>query len=258
MNSYEERQERRRERLEARADRLRREGTAKINSGMTDLRAIPFGQPILVGHHSENRDRNYRRKAINRVNAGISLQKGAQEAARRAEAVGTAGVSSDDPEAVTKLKEKLAKLEASQAMMVAANKAIRKGDDATLTALGFNESQIAKLKAPDFCGRIGFPSYALTNNSANMRRIKERIEQLTKAATRETKERMVGDVRIVENTELNRLQLIFPDKPSEAARAILKSNGFRWSPTEKAWQRHLSGCWSGFADATLKAIERLP
>lgn len=48
MNAYEERQERRRERLEARAERLQREGRALVDSGMTRLRAIPFGQPILI------------------------------------------------------------------------------------------------------------------------------------------------------------------------------------------------------------------
>jgi hypothetical protein len=65
MNWYEEKQEAKRERLEARAERLRQVGAAKVESGMERLRAIPFGQPILVGHHSEKRDRNYRAKACN-------------------------------------------------------------------------------------------------------------------------------------------------------------------------------------------------
>lgn len=34
--------------------------------------------------------------------------------------------------------------------------------------------------------------------------------------------------------------MIFPDKPSEEVRKILKSNGFRWSPTYGAWQRNRS------------------
>src|SRR5258708_34518824 len=38
----------------------------------------------------------------------------------------------------------------------------------------------------------------------------------------------------------NRLQIFFPEIPSEAIRGELKSNGFRWSPTLGAWQRHRS------------------
>ena len=45
---------------------------------------------------------------------------------------------------------------------------------------------------------------------------------------------------IVENTEANRLQVFFPEKPSETVRKELKSNGFRWSPRNKAWQRQLT------------------
>lgn len=43
------------------------------------------------------------------------------------------------------------------------------------------------------------------------------------------------------NTDLNRLQLKFPGKPDENVRSVLKSNGFRWSPREGAWQRQLTG-----------------
>src|SRR5688572_30263995 len=122
MNWYEAKQERRRERLEERAAKKAAEGRAKVESGMSDLRAIPFGQPILVGHHSEKRDRNYRRKACNRVDAGFALQKEAGELAARAASVGNSGISSDDPDAPAKLKERVAELEALQTKMAATNK----------------------------------------------------------------------------------------------------------------------------------------
>jgi len=47
-------------------------------------------------------------------------------------------------------------------------------------------------------------------------------------------------VKLVENVEANRVQLIFPGKPADAVRAKLKSSGFRWSPMEGAWQRQLN------------------
>ena len=45
---------------------------------------------------------------------------------------------------------------------------------------------------------------------------------------------------IVRNTEADRLQIIFDEKPDEQQRDALKQNGFRWSPRYGAWQRQLS------------------
>ncbi len=42
------------------------------------------------------------------------------------------------------------------------------------------------------------------------------------------------------NTALDRVQLIFPEKPDEEFRKDLKRSGFRWSPREGAWQRQLT------------------
>jgi len=255
MNDYEAKQERRRERLEARADRLRREGQARFNSGMERLRAIPFGQPILVGHHSEKRDRNYRRKAIGAVDKGIALNKAAGVLDARAAAVGTGGISSDDPDAVTKLRGELAALEAKQERMKATNAAIRKGDDAALAALGIPPALAAALKTPDFLGRIGHADYELTNNGANIRRIKGRIEELERQAQRQAKEEELAEgVRAVENVDANRLQIFFPGKPSAEIRARLKSHGFRWSPSEGAWQRHLGNANIAFARWALRGL----
>lgn len=53
-------------------------------------------------------------------------------------------------------------------------------------------------------------------------------------------------VTLVQNVEENRVQLIFPGKPASEVRTMLKSHGFRWSPMNGAWQRHLngSGIWA--------------
>jgi len=253
MNHYEAKQEAKRERLEARAERLAKEGAARVESGMSRLRAIPFGQPILVGHHSEGRDRNYRRKAGNAIDKGFEMQKQAAEVAGRAASVGTGGVSSDDPDAVVKLKEQLAELQAKQAKMVAVNKIVRKfkaepqNGMMALEQIGLTAGAAQGAFTPDFMGRLGFASYQLTNNGANIRRIEQRIEQLGRHAERETKEVLHNSgVTLVENAEENRVQLIFPGKPAADVRAMLKSHGFRWSPMNGAWQRHLngSGIWA--------------
>jgi hypothetical protein len=245
VNAYEMKQQARRERLEARADRLKREGEARVGRAREMAAGIPFGQPILVGHHSEGRDRRYRARIHDNFAKGFESMKEADKVAERAAAVGSGGISSDDPDAVAKLRAELEKLDCDQQRMKDANATVRrhKGEAAIpyLVQAGFPESIAAKLAAPDFCGRRGFPDYATKNNGANMRRIRERIAQLEARSGAAACEREAADgLRIVENVDANRLQMFFPAKPGDTVRASLKSYGFRWSPTEGAWQRHLS------------------
>lgn len=168
--------------------------------------------------------------------------------------VGTGGISSDDPQAVEKLEAKLATLEKHQEMMKAANAAIRMKDpakgDAKLAELGYTPEDIAKLREPDFCGRIGYPAYELQNNNANIRRIRGRIAELKKR-TENTPEGWEFDGgRVVVNTTENRLQVIFDGKPDADVRTELKGEGFRWAPSQGAWQRQLT-------DNAMRAARRL-
>ena len=146
---------------------------------------------------------------------------------------GMGGISSDDPQAVEKLEAKLAALEKNQEMMKAANAAIRMKDpakgDAKLAELGYTPEDIAKLRAPDFCGRIGYPAYALQNNNANIRRIRGRIAELKKR-TENTPEGWEFDGgRVVVNTAENRLQIIFDGKPDADIRTELKGQDAKGS-----------------------------
>lgn len=159
--------------------------------------------------------------------------------------VGTGGISSDDPQALAKLEAKLAKLEKHQELMKAANAAIRMKDtekgDKRLAELGYTPEDIKELRTPDFCGRIGYPAFELSNNSANIRRIRQRVEELKKRQTEPTPEGWDFDGgQVVVNTTENRLQIISDDKPDADLRAELKSEGFRWAPSQGAWQRQLT------------------
>ena len=44
-------------------------------------------------------------------------------------------------------------------------------------------------------------------------------------------------VKLVQNTTLDRIQLLFDGKPEPDTIAQLKREAFRWSPREGAWQR---------------------
>lgn len=157
-------------------------------------------------------------------------------------------ISTHDTDAAAKIAAKIAHLEAMQDKMKAANAAIRKGDNAALAALGFSESSIAKLKTPDYAGRIGFHSYELTNNSAEIRRLKARLPRVeaTIAATAaqadagEAKRTEHGNVIVVEDWSDQRVHIEFPGKPSDEARATLRGRGFKWSPTRGAWVRQIT------------------
>lgn len=62
----------------------------------------------------------------------------------------------------------------------------------------------------------------------------------------EHKEKVVNGIRVVLNKTLDRVQIIFPDKPSDDERAVLKREAFRWAPSVGAWQRQLTqnGVWA--------------
>ena len=47
--------------------------------------------------------------------------------------------------------------------------------------------------------------------------------------------------RVEMNAGINRLQVFFDGAPPQETRAALKSNGFKWAPSRKAWQRQLTG-----------------
>ena len=210
---------------------------------------IPFGQPILVGHYSEGRDRNYRARIDNKFRKAMETGETAEYYRRRANsAQSNTAISSDAPDALELLREKLAKLQAFQERAKKINKVVRKkisDDDKVkeMALLGVSELIAREYLKPDFCGRCGVPDYELTNNNGNMRRIKERIALLEKKAKDETKEYGAGDIRIVDSVEDNRVMIYFPGVPAEEVRKYLKSMGFRWSPSNGAWQAFRAAAW---------------
>jgi acylphosphatase len=44
-------------------------------------------------------------------------------------------------------------------------------------------------------------------------------------------------ITVINNHELQRIQILFPGKPSETIRNLLKSYAFKWAPSQSAWQR---------------------
>jgi len=249
MNTYEAKQAARKARYETRAAQARQQSDVAHEQARNMAQAIPFGQPILVGHHSEGADRRYRARINSGYEKSVALHKQAEHYAGKAASVGKGGISSDDPDAIEKLKAKLAKLQVVQDTMKKLNAIVRrhaKADTETrvaaLVATGLiDDANARQLITPDYAGRVGFAAYQLQNNNANIRRIAERIKALEKVAERPESERSGDGYTYREDPQENRAMFLFDGKPAKDTRDVLKRHGFRWSPTRSAWVRQLTG-----------------
>lgn len=241
MNSYEEKLARRKQYYIGKSKELASASNAEYERYNKMGEAIPFGQPILIGHYSEKTDRAYRGRMVRHMEKSIELGKKSEYYMRKAEGVGKGGISSDDPDAVKKLTAKLEELKDNQTFMKEVNKAIRlkdikKGDE-RLIALGIIREQIPEYRKPGVFGIAGFPRYMLSNNLANIHRIEKRIKSMERM---KEQEESTDDVE----TDLykfcvadNRVQFIFDGKPAQDVRDVLKAHSFRWSPLRSAWVR---------------------
>lgn len=201
--------------------------------------------------------REFRERAIKAIKKKFAA--GAQSGA----------IQSNDPEATRHLQGQLDSLKKRHEMMTKANEIVRQfarytpgkfqGSSYTggkteykagkteqglrdaLKAAGYGDALIGEIVKPNYMGKIGFEPYQLTNNGANIRRIEGRIQEITKMREGPSKQDSYsGGVRVSEDPEAARIRIHFPGKPDRAAIDKLKSSGFRWSPSEGAWQRHLN------------------
>lgn len=261
---YKERIEGKRSRYADLAKRKAQESQSLSDQAHRMGDAIPFGQPILIGHHSEKRDRNYRARIHNTYGKSYEAGKAAEHYEAKAEEYGTHGISADDPEAIDKLKAKLAGMESAQAHMVAVNKAVRacRGDRekiiATIEQMCFQDEIEALMRQEKLFRRpIRYPSYELTNNNANMARVRERIATLEAAKTAVGLDYTVehntqGAVKIYE--EDNRICIHFIGRPSRPICDVLKHSAFKWAPSRGAWVRQAT---SNARYATKRAIAEI-
>ena len=196
MNSYEQRQEARRARLEKAADRASGESAQAFAAADSISERFAGGQPILVGHHSEKGARRDQGRIDSNMRKAIESGKRAKDLASRAAAVGSAGISSDDPDAVVKLREREAELVAALERVKVLRKAMRgwkqAGEYATeaevatvlqdlrdrCESVAATKEEVRVMASCLRAGQDAVPAYMVTSPRENLRRVQERIAQL--------------------------------------------------------------------------------
>lgn len=215
---------------------------------------IPFGQPILVGHHSEGRHRRTIERAHRAMERGVEHSHMANHHRSKAEGLQRQldrCIFSDDDNAIEALEAKLAGLEREREINNTVNKIIRRKPRAEKTPekikelieLGVNPLAAEKLFMPDFCGRIGIPAYVNQNLGGRIKQARDRIADLKQRAERaELAERSETGVSI---TGGEWVSITFAEKPEREILTALKSAGFRWR----------RGSWNGKRENIPECVE---
>jgi hypothetical protein len=256
-NAYEQKQEDRADRYSERAEKAAKRSRSAMDRAFRETDGIPMGQPILVGHHSERGHRAAINRADRAMRTSVEEDKKAQHYRGKAASVGGLGaISTDDEDATAKLRARVEELEEAQAAMKRVNAAHKRylKNPATLDAAKLSEQEKAVVRnyQPDYSWNPHpYASYRLKNNNANIRRLKGRLSSLESRASEETMSQSFEGGEVLYNTDENRVQILFDKKPDATVRAKLKSNGFRWSPSQGAWQRHLNGAGKYAAETAL-------
>ena len=252
MNDYEQKKQDRIDRLHARADKARAQSDALSKQSWDMIHAIPMGQPIMGAT-----DARYREKAGNKMRQSILASDKADYYERRAQAAeNNTAISSDDPEALAKLKEKLESLQISQTRMKQINAYYKKNG----TCRGFHglSDELADKLVEDMrhhpWDKRPFAAYALANNNQNINTVKKRIAQLTEAKELGYQGWEFDGGKVVANADMNRLQIFFDGIPDEEVRKELKGRGFKWARSVGAWQRQLTDN-AIYAASRIKAIQ---
>jgi hypothetical protein len=244
-----------RERMEKRAE-LRREWAqkrvTKADAAFKAAKAvadrIPFGQPILVGHHSEKGARADAKRIENGMRAGIESERMAVRHERKAQAIESRlkrSIFSDDADAAENLKKRIADRERIVERMKLVNKAHAKFLKTGVMPDGVSEVEADRIRnyVPTYSWEPHpHPPYALSNLRAQITADRKRLAHAEQMAQRaEAAQQSAGGV-LIEGDQF--VRVTFAEKPAREVLAELKANGFRWS----------GGGWIGYREKLPAAI----
>ena len=242
--TYRERRERRAERLREWAEKREQRSTQAFTTAHTIADGIPFGQPILVGHHSEGRHRRDAERIENNMRRGIEDSRKAADMESRADTIEAQldrSIYFDDEDAIDRLRERIADLEAQRDRIKAYNATCRKGAPDLSLLDAKQQGEIATiLRVVPYQSKGGaFPAYALSGINGNIARNKKRIEEIEWREKRQQEAEDKGGVTVRGSNGY--VNITFAEHPGRPMINALKAAGFGWR----------RGTWGGYA-------ERLP
>lgn len=188
MTTYRERREAKAERLREWAGKREAQSDAMHDAARAHTAGIEFGQPILVGHHSERRHRNAIEKGWDAMGRAVENDRKAGRMAGRADEIdrqAANAIYSDDPDAIERLTAKLDGMEAERDRIKAKRAAVRKEHGAALRGLSAWEREEVMRAA-------GAPQYAITNLGGNISRTRDRIARLSREQQTGPRDRMIS------------------------------------------------------------------
>lgn len=222
---FEEKTQRKIERSEHLSEKFAAEAAARDNY-VHKMGEIMAGNPIKIGHHSERGHRRDLEKMHSNIEKSIEAREKSKYYEHRAElAKNPRAISSDDPDAIEKLQAAITWYEERAT-------GLKNVDLEVLRAKYGNSWPGGDLED---CRR-----QLITGCRTEIRRLKKRVEDITAVRAMPDVNEKIGDAEIITDKELNRVQIFFPGKPSEAIRSDLKSYGFKWAPSQGAWQNFLN------------------
>lgn len=239
---YEQRKQSRIDRLNDAAQKASSASDAAWQRSNELAKRFEGGQPILVGHHSESSARATQKKIHNAMDRSIQNSEKAEYFRRKAEAAeNNNAISSDDPNCIQKLQDKLEKLTQRHERFKAINAYYRKhktckGCEEVTDALADKLDAVAKNNALNNGKPI--PDYELTNLGARLRDIKKRISSLQTTEAMPDETIPYGDFcQIESDVETNRVGIRFFVEIDENLKNQLHMFGFHWAYSEQRWQK---------------------
>lgn len=187
--TYRERRGRRADRLRGWADSRDVKAATARETAQSIMDVIPVGQPVLRGHHSQRRHERDLDRLDRAARASAEHSAKASEFRRRAENIEAAAdhaIYGDDLDAVERLADRIAELEAERDRVKAYNatcrKAARTGGTGDLELLDDTQRgdllAVARVAAFQLGAGGAFPAYKLRNLNANITRNRKRLAAL--------------------------------------------------------------------------------
>jgi hypothetical protein len=179
---------RRADRLEEWAAGNEQKSAAAYESAKRIADMIPMGQPILVGHHSERGHRRDIAKIDGGMRRSVETGRKAERQASSAEEIraqAERAIYDDDPDAIERLTEKLAGLEAKREQVKAKRAEIRKTHKADLKGMTAWEREEVMRAA-------GAPQYSIANMGGLITTTRQRLERLQREKVHGPRDRMIS------------------------------------------------------------------